>query len=209
MMVVGMMEKAVMCRCLCRCLPPVLAIVLLADTTAAAQEGPKRRPAHTEGATCAELSTPSGTDRYCVSSVLEQDKIVNRFNYGPESLFDKANDTAWVEGVPGQGIGEWIVVEFDRLRLVKAIEINNGYNKDRDIYQKNSRIKEFKLEFSEREKRNVTLKDTGTPQPIPLPKDQPLKAYWVKLTIESVYPGIKFDDTAISELHIVSEPAQP
>jgi hypothetical protein len=199
------MEKAVMGRCL----PSVLAILLIAGTAAAAQEAPKRRPAHTEGATCAELSTPAGTDRYCVSSVLEQDKIVNRFNYGPESLFDKAKDTAWVEGVPGQGVGEWIVVEFDRLRLVTAIEVTNGYNKDGEIYQKNGRVKEFKVEFSEREKRSVTLKDTGTPQPIALPKDQPLKAYWIKFTIESVYAGIKFDDTAISELHIVSEPAQP
>lgn len=191
-----------------RCLSSVLATVLLVGTTAAAQEAPKRRPAPTQGATCAKATTPAGIDTYCVSSVLEQD-IVNRFDYGPESLFDKEKGTAWVEGVPGQGVGEWIVVEFDRLRLVTAIEVTNGYMKELDIYQKNGRVKEFKVEFSEREKKSVTLKDTGTPQPIPLPKDQPLKAYWIKFTIESVYPGIKFDDTAISELHIVSEPAQP
>jgi hypothetical protein len=181
----------------------------LAAQPAAAQTFPNRRPSHTEGATCATLTAPAGIDQYCVSSVLAQDQVVNRFNYGPDSLFDKASDTAWVEGVPGQGIGEWVVVEFDQYRLVTAIEIRNGYNKDRDIYEKNGRVREIKLEFSERQKRSVTLKDTGTPQPIALPKDQPLKAYWIKFTIESVYPGSKFDDTAISELHIVSEPAQP
>jgi len=191
-------------------------IVLLVSTTigaqyAAAEGAPKRRPAPTEGGICAKSSTPAGVDQYCASSVFQHDPVVHRFKYGPESLFDGAMDTAWVEGMPGQGIGQWIVIEFDQLRLVKAIEINNGYNKDRDIYEKNSRVKEFKVEFSEREKRSVVLKDTGTMQPIALPNDQPLKAYWIKFTIESVYPGKKteWEDTAISELRIVSEPAQP
>jgi hypothetical protein len=175
---------------------------------AAAETLSKHRPAPTEAAICANFDTPAGVDRYCVSSVLPQDPV-NEFKYGPESLFDNLDNTAWVEGVDGQGIGEWIVVEFDGLRLVKDIKIRNGYNKDAVLYQKNSRVREIKVEFSEREKRSVVLKDTGATQPIALPKDLPLKAYWVKLTIESVYPGIKYEDTAISELHIGSEPTQP
>jgi F5/8 type C domain-containing protein len=158
---------------------------------------------------CANLTIAAGIDKYCVSSVLQWDEHVNRFRYGPNSLFDNDNRTAWVEGVDGQGIGEWIVIEFDQLRLVKAIEINNGYNKDRELYLKNSRVKEIKVEFSRGVKASVVLKDTGNPQPIPLPHDHPLKTSRIKFTIESVYPGTKFEDTAISELHIVSEPAQP
>jgi hypothetical protein len=176
---------------------------------AAAVETLPRRPAPTEAAICADFSTPAGNERYCVSSVLPRDSKVNQFYYGPDKLFDHEDKTAWVEGVDGQGIGEWIVVEFDRLRVVKEIQINNGYNKDGDLYRKNSRVKEMKVEFSERERRKVVLKDTGTPQPVALPKDQPLKAHWIRFTIESVYPGDKWDDTAISELHIVSEPIRP
>jgi hypothetical protein len=160
---------------------------------------------HTQRAICKDFHGPAGLDRYCVSSVLPQDPDVNRFNYGPESLFDNDSNTAWVEGVDGQGIGEWIVIEFDGLRLVRDIQIANGYNKGRQLYQKNSRVKELKLEFSQRERRTVVIQDTGVTQSIALPKDQPLKAYWVKLTIESVYPGNKFEDTAISELHVISE----
>ena len=169
-----------------------------------------------ESRICADRSTPAGTDKYCVSSVLKGDPVVNRFTYGPASLFDDAESTAWVEGVDGQGIGEWITVEFDQIRLVKAIEINNGYNKDRDIYLKNGRVKGVRVEFSRDrvessrdDKKTLVLKDTSAMQPIPLPKDQPLKAYKIKFTIESVYPGTKWEDTAISELHIVSEPANP
>jgi hypothetical protein len=44
---------------------------------------------------------------------------------------------------------------------------------------------------------------------VPLPDDAPLKAYWIKFTVESVYPGTKWEDTAISELRVVSELAEP
>jgi len=166
---------------------------ILAAQPATAEMSPKEsslkhRPAPTQGAACADHSTPAGVDRYCVSSVLSRDLSVNAFPYGPASLFDDKLNTAWVEGMDGQGIGEWLVVEFDGPRMVKEILINNGYNKDNDLYQKNSRVKGIKVEFSEREKRSITLKDIGATQPIVLPKDQSLKAYWVKFTIESVYP---------------------
>jgi hypothetical protein len=155
---------------------------------------------------CAMHSTPAGTDKYCVSSVLQQDEVVNKFNYGPDSLFDNLENTAWVEGVDGQGIGEWITIEFDQPRLIKAIEIKNGYNKDPYLYLKNSRVKEITVEFSGSVKTSAVLEDTGSTQLIRLPNDLPIRAYGLKLTIESVYPGTKFADTAISELHVVSEP---
>jgi hypothetical protein len=191
-------------------------MVLLAFATfgaqpSAAENLPKRRPAPNQGGICASLSTPAGMDKYCVSSVFPSDPVVHRFKYGPESLIDRAVDTAWVEGVPGHGIGQWIVIEFDKLRLVKAIEINNGYNKDADIFDKNNRVKELKVEYSERMKNSFVLNDTGSAQAIMLPTQRPLMAYWIKFTIESVYRGkkIEWEDTAISELHVVSEPVQP
>jgi hypothetical protein len=141
--------------------------------------------------------------------VLKSDNL-NIYSYGPENLFDDDTDTAWVEGVPGQGIGQWIVVAFDRIRLVKSIEVINGYAKDHLVFQKNSRVKDIKIEFSGRdEPAYFKLKDSETPQLVPLPDDAPLKAYWIKFTVESVYPGTKWEDTAISELRIVSESALP
>jgi hypothetical protein len=177
--------------------------------SAAAQEAAPRPLAPMDRGTCAKASTPAGTDEYCVSSVLKSDGL-NIYSYGPENLFDDDTDTAWVEGVPGQGIGQWIVVAFDRIRLVKSIEIINGYAKDHLVFQKNSRVKDIKVEFSGRdEPEYFKLKDSETPQPVPLPDDAPLKAYWIKFTVESVYPGTKWEDTAISELRVVSELAQP
>jgi hypothetical protein len=189
-----------------------LSALITFDTQwAAAETLPKRRPAPNQGGVCATLSTPTGDDKYCVSSVHPYDPVVHRYKYGPESLFDRALDTAWVEGVPGNGIGQWVVIEFDSLRLVNAIEINNGYNKDTDIFEKNNRVRELKVEYSERARNSVILNDTGSTQAIVLPNQRPLRAYWIKFTIESVYRGkkIEWEDTAISELHVISEPVQP
>ena len=82
-------------------------------------------------------------------------------NYGPESLFDNNPNTAWVEGVDGQGIGEWIVIEFDRLRLVTDLQIQNGYNKGRELYQKKQPGKGAESRVFRGGKRTVVVKDTG------------------------------------------------
>ena len=38
--------------------------------------------------------------------------------------------------------------------------------------------------------------------------DRPVKAYWIKFTIEGVFPGKTYSDTAISKLLVSSEPAR-
>jgi hypothetical protein len=155
------------------------------------------------GEACATLSAAAGVDRYCASSVLPP-QVGN--SYDVRNLFNRNSATAWVEGVPGQGIGQWVVVEFDGLRLVKSIQINNGYQKSQDIYSKNSRVRRIRLVFSQGETSTHRLEDQLGAQTITL--DRPIKAYWVQLVIEDVYPGYKYTDTAISKLFVTSEPAQ-
>jgi uncharacterized caspase-like protein len=155
------------------------------------------------GEACASLSAAAGVDRYCVSSVLPP-QVGN--SYDVRNLFGRSNATAWVEGVPGQGIGQWVVVEFDGLRSVKSIQVSNGYQKTQDIYSKNSRVRRVRLVFSQGETSTHRLEDRSGAQTITL--DRPITAYWVQLVIEDVYPGYKYTDTAISKLFVTSEPAQ-
>lgn len=64
--------------------------------------------------------------------------------YSAYRLFDKNMTTAWVEGVKGNGIGEYILIG-QKKTLPDKIHINNGYQKTESLYYKNSRPKTLKL----------------------------------------------------------------
>jgi uncharacterized caspase-like protein len=141
----------------------------------------------------------SGT-RYCASSVLSP-QLGN--TYGVAHLFDGNRSAAWVEGAPGQGIGEWITVDFDAARTVRSIAIDNGYQKNSDIFYKNSRVRKLTLVFSGGERKSLTLQDQFGQQTFRL--DRPIRARWIQFVIDDVYPGNKYQDTAISKLSVVAE----
>jgi hypothetical protein len=151
---------------------------------------------------CAERRVAAGIDRYCASSTLPTQ---GANQYGVQNLFGDAN-TAWVEGVPGLGISEWISVEFDAPREVASVTLQNGYQKSTDIFAKNTRVRRLRAVFSEGETLTLPLEDKMGAQTIPL--DRLIRAQWVQFFIEDVYPGTRYTDTAISKLSIASERAR-
>ncbi len=186
--------------------PPVAAPVPtgprqdLAAREPAAAPRPARPRSTTES--CAPYSGALGTERYCASSILAP-QLGN--SYGVQHLFEGTGTSAWVEGKPGQGVGEWVVVEFDGQRLIKGVEIHNGYQKNADIYQKNSRVRRLRVVFSQGESRTFTLQDQLGAQTLTF--DRPIKAYWAQFIIDEVYAGSKYTDTALSRLLVASERA--
>ncbi len=136
----------------------------------------------------------------CASSALAP---AQGSSYGPRNLADGDDKTAWVEGSNGQGLGEFVVLEFDTPRMVRGLTIRNGYDKSADIFAKNSRVKDVELRFSSGESVTATLNDQPGPQHLAL--SQPIEAKWVELVIRSVYPGSKYADTAINEITVDTE----
>jgi hypothetical protein len=152
---------------------------------------------------CREFYRRDGADIYCVSSVLKSQK---GNSYGVASLLDSNNRTAWFEGKSNDGIGEWILVDFGELRRINKLIIKNGYNKNRNIYHKNSRVRSLALTFSNGKKQVVSLKDKPGEQIIRIRGN--INAYWVKLSILSVIRGYKYKDTGLNELRVVSSAVQ-
>lgn len=150
-----------------------------------------------------ERCARNGFETYCVSSVLPS-QFGN--SYGPENLFKGGRDVAWVEGRRGHGVGEWITVEFDELRVVRAIELHTGYQKNTDIFAKNGRVRQLRMMFSNGETIMLTPPDRPGAEPYKL--ERPVSAYWIKFTIEGVYPGKLYEDTAVSKLLVSSDPAR-
>jgi hypothetical protein len=151
---------------------------------------------------CALRPAASGVERYCASSVLPP-QFGN--SYQVQNLFAGSSAQAWVEGQAGQGIGEWIVVEFNSLRLVSGLVIENGYQKDQRIYSENSRVEAIEVRFSQGYAETFPLADRFGAQTIAFAK--PTVASWVQVIIRNVYPGSRYTDTAISKLFVQSAAA--
>jgi hypothetical protein len=73
------------------------------------------------------------------SSVLESETPLQESRYGPEKALDGDPATAWVEGAPGAGRGEWYALGLTH--CPEALGVYNGYAKNRDLFLKNHRIK--------------------------------------------------------------------
>lgn len=144
------------------------------------------------------------------SSFLE---VKHKNSYTINNINDFSYETAWVEGVKGYGIGEFIEFTFapnhPRMTVVK---IANGYIKNKTVWKNNSRVKKLKMFVNDTVYGIINLKDVYALQSIEL--DNPighaerkdseilnaLPKWKVKFEIMEVYKGDKYDNTAISEL---------
>ena len=153
-----------------------------------------------------------GPDSISASSYLKSTNTA--INYLPENIHDLSFKTAWVEGVKGYGIGEYIVYHFRQTapRITKII-IANGYVKSEKAYRENSRVKKLKLYIDNEPFAILNLEDDRYEQvfefePIGRPMGdidwdglEKLPKWTLKFEILEIYQGEKYDDVAISEIY--------
>lgn len=115
--------------------------------------------------------------------------------YRAENIERIRLDEPWVEGVPGQGIGEWI--EFS-LGPFTALYFFNGFiSFDRpDLYLRNSRVSEVTVrDMTTGDEWVEELLDTPNPQFIDL---NGRSGHQIRLIIAKVYPGTVYADTCVA-----------
>jgi hypothetical protein len=66
--------------------------------------------------------------------------------YEAFNLIDRDPNTAWVEGVKGNGVGEYAFISMGAF-FPDSIKIRNGYQKTQELYNANSRPKKLKISF--------------------------------------------------------------
>ncbi|MFN0201794.1 MAG: NADase-type glycan-binding domain-containing protein [Bacteroidia bacterium] len=143
--------------------------------------------------------------------------------YTADNLYDFDYNTAWSEGTPHQGAGEWFEVKFDDYP-VGAIVILNGYYKNGATYYNNGRVSKIKVE---REYLDPTNRIKTDEHIINLP-DRPYKEIddvnyarcidivkdfgvitprvrRIRLTILEAHPGKKGHETCITEVFFVGK----
>ena len=117
--------------------------------------------------------------------------------YGAAFLNDGDTSTPWEEGVEGDGIGEQITYEPESGTKLQVIRIYPGNGRSDKAFQENNRPKTITLEIDGK-KQTLNFDDAG--HFYTFSSKKPVMAKQVKLIIDSVYPGSKWQDTCISEV---------
>jgi len=117
--------------------------------------------------------------------------------YSVESVLSNDIMTKWVpQKSTSNGINEWVMISADSLQYVHGINILNGYQKNQEVWNNNNRVRDCTLSFSDGTTRSFTLSDTM--DMIRLDFNETIATTYIKLTIRSVYRGVKWNDTAIT-----------
>lgn len=129
--------------------------------------------------------------------------------YNEKMLCDGNFNTAWCEGAEGDGKGEWIEFHLKDhpgrsagKTAFKGINVANGYLKSKDIWKKNSRVRQFRMDINGKAVCYIDLSDSMFDQHVIFsgahysvgPGDV------IRLTITEVYPGDLYPDTCITEI---------
>jgi len=134
-------------------------------------------------------------------------------SYSGRNAHDLSYMTAWVEGVKGEGVGEFLLYEFSaESPRINTIIVVNGYVKSVDAWKNNGRVKRLKMYVNDKPYAILNLEDLPAAQTFnvePIGESdranyQALKAkpdWKLKFEILEVYHGQKYDDVAITEIY--------
>ncbi len=122
------------------------------------------------------------------------------YNYSPSNVL-KNDSSCWCEGASGSGVGEWIRLDLPETQNLYGITLLNGYVGTDDQYNNNGKISKVTLEFSNGQTLTCDLsvypaKQRSTVQLIKF--NQAIETDYVKITIDDVVDGQKFDDTCLT-----------
>ncbi|SNR17403.1 NADase-type glycan-binding domain-containing protein [Tenacibaculum jejuense] len=130
-------------------------------------------------------------------------------SYTTKNLIDFDTNTAWVEGKNDSGIKERITYKVTDIlgdaeswRMSLDATIVNGYTKNLNTWKNNNRVKSFNMYRNGILIAQINLNDTPKAQKINFGEigyqNFPNIGETFEFEITGIYPGNKFDDTAVS-----------
>ncbi|HAK59563.1 MAG TPA: hypothetical protein DCO77_04160 [Nitrospiraceae bacterium] len=128
--------------------------------------------------------------------------------YKAERVKDMEEGTAWAEGRTGDGIGEYLLLQLKKPRTISQIGIMPGYAKSRKHYYANNRVAEITAIVNDSYTVTSSFPDEYVSYYPAYPKAYHYidisgykgKVRTIKLVIDKVYKGAKYEDTCISEI---------
>ncbi len=130
------------------------------------------------------------------SSTISQEGISNDATL----LFDGRGDTSWQEGIQdGFGIGETVSFRFDRAYAVKYMSFQLGNWKSEEYFAGNAKPKKLTVYIGDFAGQ-VEFSEEKTVQWVAFSQD--VSGDSMRLQIDDIYPGTKWEDTCISEVTV-------
>lgn len=170
------------------------------DSSNSSTSTPAEEPSHT--ATPSAITMPPEFTMVKTSSILAPDNTTS--NYGGINAMDGMLDTAWNEGSPGDGTGEWIEFYNPTPQHVTSVSIAGGYPKlykdGSDVYYKNNRPRQITITYNGGSQTYMMQDLRGQFQTFTLP--QPVDTTSICIIIDSVYQGANYNDCCIAEVKI-------
>ena len=129
--------------------------------------------------------------------------------FDPRNLFDGSLQTAWCEGVQGDGIGESVTVQFPQYVRLSSVSLVNGWTKGEEYYQQNTRVAQIRIRSDNGQEAVVDFDDNVLDYQR---RDISITGVNFQFIINKTHKG-KDPDTCISEIKLegapVSSPYQP
>jgi hypothetical protein len=147
----------------------------------------------------------------------------NGFIYEPSLIMDGNLDTAWCEGVPILGEGEWIEISFELPQLSDGLVFYPGFLKSQELFVRNSvprkllvTINDSKtIEVDMRVEIEIVEEKIGWSTRIDGRKENRVARYFIfpetieisklRISISKVLEGTHWQDTLISEVAILTQ----
>ncbi len=149
--------------------------------------------------TATQSSAPSITKNAIVSAKHSSADNEDGYNHSAALTTDGDTKTCWAEGVPGLGIGENLTYYFDGNYKVSGLNIWTGHQKTEDLFYKNARPVAIRVIGSDGSNVIYSLNDAMGMQRITF--NAPITINNIKLVVEKVVPGNKYEDTCIAEVN--------
>lgn len=119
-----------------------------------------------------------------------------------DAAVDGNTDTSWQEGVDGDGLGEYIMLDLGRERQVQYLKAWLGNWRSDDWYNRNNVPAQLCITFYDEDWNceSCMISFPKEKRPFGIALSRPVSAQYVCIEIVDVYSGSKYDDTCIAEI---------
>lgn len=136
------------------------------------------------------------------SSQLDSDTI----SYSADNVFDISYKTAWIEGVSGYGIGEYLILEIPSDLPITSLVFVGGFAKSNELWRDYSRPKTLEMLVNKKPFALLNLQDVRQEQCFTFYENDwkqfSTDTWEIKFKIVDVYKGRRHDSTAITAIYL-------